>query len=140
MEKPKTTTKFKFFPHTGDVKFQAYGKTMKEAFENIALAISHIFSRGKGISSKKKRKIKTEGEDTLSMLYNFMEELIFLVDSDNFVVSEAKVKISGNKLKAEISGDDASNYDLDQIKSPTYAEMYVEKTSKGWEAQAVVDV
>lgn len=134
------TGKFKFFPHTGDVKFQAYGKSLNEVFENIALAVSYILSRGEEINSKKKKNIEVEGNDDKSLLYNFIEELIFLLDSENFVVSEAKVNIKGNKLTAEISGDDAKNYNLDQIKAATYAEMYIEKKGNKWEAQTVVDV
>jgi len=132
--------KFKFMSHTGDVKFQAYGKNLNEIFENMALAVSHILSRGKGIKPVKTRKIEVEGDDDKALLYNFVEELIFLLDSENFAVSSAKVKITGNKLAAEVSGDDASNYDLDQIKAATYAEMYIEKREGRLEAQMVVDV
>ena len=30
--------KFKYLPHTADIKFQAFGKTLDQAFENAALA------------------------------------------------------------------------------------------------------
>lgn len=133
--------KYKFLPHTADVKFQAYGKSLNKAFENAALAISETISRGEKISSKKKKKISVEGNDKESLLYNFIEELLYLIDAENFVVSKAKVSIKENKLKAEISGDDASNYtNLDHIKAATYSEMYIKKTNKGWEIQTVVDV
>ena len=91
--------------------------------------------------SKKKKKIEVEGSDKESLLYNFIEELIYLVDAEGFVVSEGKVKIKGNKLSGELLGDDTDNYsDLDHIKAATYAEMYVRKKVKGWEVQTVIDV
>jgi len=31
--------RFKFFKHTADVEFEAYGKTIEEAFENAAIAL-----------------------------------------------------------------------------------------------------
>ncbi len=34
--------KFKFLEHTADIKFQVFGKTLEEVFENTALAISKI--------------------------------------------------------------------------------------------------
>ena len=136
----KDPSKYKFFPHTGDIKFQAYGDSMNEMFENVTLAINHILSRGDKIISKKKKKIEIEGDDNKSLLYNFIEELIFLLDSEGFVVSKAKVRVNGNKLTAELSGDEASNYNLDQIKAATYAEMHIEKKGDKWEAQTVVDV
>jgi len=133
-------TKFKFLEHTADIKFKAYGASLEKVFENCALAVSQYISRQKVIKSKIKKKIKLEGQDSEAMLYNFLDELVFLLDAKRFVISKAKVKIKGNKLKATLYGDKASKYDLDHIKAATYAEMYVKKTKSGWEAQAVMDV
>ena len=137
--------KYKFLEHTADIKFRAYGKNINEIFENCALAVSHLFGRGRKIKSIKIKKVKLECQDNESLLYNFLDELIYLLDAENFVVSRAKVKIKEDgkkKLEAGIYGDDASNYkDLDQIKAATYAEMYIKQKSKGnWEAQVVLDV
>mgnify|MGYP001563498753 FL=1 len=95
-------------------------------------------------------------------MYNFLEELIFLLDSENFIVRKATVKIFENKtgvpahsphrpnprppapttkLDATIYGDDVKNYSgLEHVKAATYAEMHVKKTKNGWEVQAVLDV
>jgi len=133
--------KYKFLQHTADIKFQTYGKTLNEAFENVALAISNTLSRGEKIPSKKKKTIKAEGHDKESLLYDFIDELLYQLDAENFIVAKAKVSIKGNSLTAELSGDDVSNHpDLDHIKAATYAEMYIKKTKDGYEIQAVVDV
>jgi SHS2 domain-containing protein len=133
--------KIEFLEHTADIKFRVSGKTLAEIFENSAKAISQIYSGEKKIKARKKKKITLSGRDKEALLYNFIEELIFLVDSENFVVSRAKVVLKGNSLSADIAGDDVNNYpDLDHIKSPTYHQMYVRKIQKGWEAQVIVDV
>ena len=134
--------KYKFLEHTADIKIKAYGKNLNEIFENFALAISDYLARGNKIKSAKKKIIKLKGDDSESLLYSFLDELIYLLDAENFVVAKAKVKTKDNKLEAEIYGDDASTYrDLDQIKAATYAEMYIKrKKDKPWEAQAVLDV
>jgi SHS2 domain-containing protein len=137
--------KFKFFPHTADIKFRAYGKNINEVFDNCALAFCEIIGRGDKIKNNKSKKIKLQGEDNESLLYNFIDELIFLLDAKNFLVCKSKVKVKcekkGLKLEGEVFGDNASKYeDLDHVKAATYAEMYVKKKSKGWEAQVVVDV
>lgn len=79
--------KFKFLEHTADVKFQAYGKSLEEAFENSALAMFNAMYDGK-VNTKIRKKIKVEGKDMESLLYNFLEELLFLLDSENFVLSK----------------------------------------------------
>ena len=138
--------KFEFLEHTGDLKFRAYGKNLEELFENCALAVSEIFSRRIIIKENKKKSFVLSEKDYESLLYQFIEQLIYLFDADEFVVSRVKVKIDEEngkiEMNANVFGDDTSNYkDLDSIKSPTYAEMYVKhKKDKTWEAQVVVDV
>lgn len=135
--------KFEFLEHTADIKFRVFGKTLAEIFENSALAVSEYLTRGKKIKLKKKKQfslISSENDLNL-LLYKFLDELIFFLDAENFLVSKAKVSIKNGHLKAVVFGDRASDYkDLDHIKAATYSEMYVKKTENGWEAQAVMDV
>ena len=55
--------KFVFLPHTADVKFQAYGKTLEEVYENSALALINRICNKK-IKAIKKVKFKVKGKDT----------------------------------------------------------------------------
>jgi len=133
--------KYRFLEHTADIKFQSAGKTLDEVFENAVLAVSNYLSRGSQIKSIKGKIISASGTDMESLFYNFLDELIYLLDAENFVVAKAKVTIRGFNLHAELFGDKASNYkDLDHIKAATYAEMFIKKTKSGWKAQAVLDV
>ena len=134
--------KFEFLEHTADIKFRVKGKSLKAVFENCVLAVSHVLSRGRKIKSVKKKEFTVSGKNNESLLCNFIDELIYLLDAKNFVVSKSNVKILNGKLKAIVYGDDSSHYgDLDSIKAATYAEMYIREVKKGkWEAQVVVDV
>ena len=133
--------KYEFLKHIGELKFRAYGKTLSEMFENCAFAVSYIFSRGGKIKSLKTKKIEISAEDYGALLYKFIEELIYLLDAEGFIVSKTDVKIDRNNLSCVVYGDDASKYkDLDAIKSPTYAEMYVRQNKGIWECQVVLDV
>ncbi|MAF34216.1 hypothetical protein CMO91_00045 [Candidatus Woesearchaeota archaeon] len=132
---------FEFLEHTADVKFRCYGKTLAEVFENVSRALSHHTNRGEAVKTTQTKELSVEGTDHQNLLYNFIDEILYLLDAENFLVAEASVSIEGNNLKATLKGDDSKGYDnLDHIKAATYAEMYVKQTSKGWEAQAVVDV
>lgn len=135
--------KFKFLEHTADIKFQAYGKTIEEAFKNSTLAMAKAMYEGK-INSKKTVKIKVKGKDFESLLYNFLEELIILMDSKGFFVADIKkIKINKEKLnlEAEVSGDHAKNYKVSlDVKAITYNEMFVRKEKDKWVCQVVLDV
>lgn len=134
--------KYLFLEHTADVEFQAFGKSLNEVFENAALALFSAMYKGK-VAKKVKKKIKIDGGNKESLLYNFLEELLFLLDSENFFLSDVKVKIdkNGNSLEAMIYGDNASNYEISlQVKAITYHDMLIESKDKKWIAQVVVDV
>ena len=136
--------KFIFLEHTADIKFQAFGKTLEECFENSALAFAQAMYGGK-VKDKKNKKIKVKGKDLESLLYNFLEELLFLLDSENFFLSKTKVKIKKKEdkyeLNAELKGDNAKNYKIGlDVKAVTYNEMFVRKEGKKFICQVVLDV
>ena len=131
--------RFIFLDHTADIKFRAFGETMNKVIENCVEAIAEYMSDRK-IKPIKGKKIDVKGEDNESLLYNFLDEIIYLIDAENFVASKANVTLRGYNLHAELYGDDSSKYNLKQIKSATYAEMYIKQKPNGWEAQVVLDV
>ena len=137
--------KYKFLEHTADVKFQAYGKSLEEAFVNSVLALkATILMKAENIKVKEKiiKQVKVQGKDYEALLYNFLEEFLFLLDSEGFLLAKInKIKIKNNKLEAEISGDKASNYKFtNDVKAVTYNEMFVKKEKSGWTTQVVLDV
>ncbi len=135
--------KFKFIPHTADIKFQAFGKNLKEVFENSALALFDTFYDGK-VKEKKKFKVKAKGNDFESLLYNFLEEFLVLFDSENFLpckIKNLKLDEKNFEIEAEVFGDEIKNYETSvHVKAVTYNEMFVKKEKNKWVSQVVVDV
>ena len=149
--------KFKFLEHTADRKFQAFGKTLEEVFENSALALFNIIY-DKKISENKKFKISVKGKDLENLMYNFLEEFLVLIDSKNFLPSKItnfKLNTLRNtprrgikginkktlKINAEVIGDDAKDYNvIEHVKAITYNEMFVKKEKGKWIAQVVLDI
>lgn len=134
--------KYKFLEHTADIKFQAFGKSLDIAFENSALAMLKSMHGGK-VMEKKKIKFKVKGKDLGALLYNFLEEFLFLFETKGFLASKVKVKINKDQksLKAEVIGDKAKNYNIEMhIKAVTYNEMFVHKSRGKWVCQVVLDI
>jgi SHS2 domain-containing protein len=133
--------KFVFLPHTSEVKFKAYGKTLSEVFENAVLAVASFIAKDNVIKSKRAKTIPVHATDKENLLYNLVEEQISLIDTENFVAAKAEIQIFGNNLKVTFYGDDAENYHgLDQVKAPTYSEIYVKEIHGFWELQMVLDI
>jgi len=134
--------KFKFLSHTADIKFLAYGKTLEEVFHNSALALFNSL-HDKKVREENKITIQAMGNDMESLLYNFLEEFLFLLDSENFLSSKIKnLTINKEKfeIRCEVYGDDARYYKVSHIKAVTYNEMSVKKEDENWIAQVVLDV
>ncbi len=131
---------FEFLEHMADIKCKFRGETLDVLFENLIRALSEYMSPDKKVASKKVKTIQVQGTDMSSLMYNFIDEIIYLLDTEGFLVAKGKVTLRGNNLQADLSGDDAKGYTVKQIKAATYAEMDIKKLSQGWEAQVVVDV
>jgi len=133
--------KFKLIEHTADIKFQAFGKSLEEVFKNSALAVSKSILNEE-LKGKVVKKIKVSGKDDERLLYEFLEEILFLFDSKNFLVTDIKsIEIKGEELKAELIGLNAKGYEMDNhVKAVTYNEMFIEKQGNKFVAQVVLDV
>jgi SHS2 domain-containing protein len=133
---------YKFLRHTADVKFNASGKTLNKCFSDSAIAMFKAMYPD-DIESKIKKTIKVKGKDLESLLYNFLEELLVLLDSKDFFVSKVDVKVNEDdfSLVAKVLGDKTSNYSISlQVKAVTYNEMSVRKTKGLWRSVVVLDV
>jgi len=136
--------KYKYLKHTADVKFQAFGDTLEEAFSSAFDALKEVMVDKEKILEKEKKDIEINGKDLESLLYNFLEEFLFLLDSEDFIISKIKkIKIDSKKfkLKATILGDFASKYKFtNDVKAITYNEIFVKKKEGKHVVQVVVDV
>ena len=136
--------KFKFLPHTADIKFQAWGQTIEEVFENSALALFKALT-DKKVKPVKKVAIRADGNDLEGLMYNFLEEFLFLLDSEDFIgakVDEIKLDKENFTILAKVSGDSIKNknYDISHIKAITYSDMEITHFDNRWVAQVVLDV
>jgi len=145
MEKP-SAIKYEYLPHTADAKFIAYGEDIEEAFTNSAIAMSDIVTDHSRVAKKTAKIISVESEDEKSLLYDFLEQLIILLDGEGFLLAGVeRLTISHNekyRLEALVSGDaDHGKYEINTaIKAVTYQEMNISRTPGGVSVQAVIDI
>jgi|TARA_Y100000034_G_C6897337_1_gene414033 SHS2 domain-containing protein len=141
--KPNLDMKYKYLEHTADAKFRAFGKDIDEVFANSALAMFNILGDTTKVKVTKRKKIKIKSRNYERLLYDFLEEILFLLDTEDFFLHKVeKIKISENfELQANIVGDDYKNYELkSDIKAITYSDMSIKKTDNGYEIVVVVDI
>lgn len=134
--------KFKYLPHTSEAKFVAYSTNIVGVFRNSALAMFNILGDTTKVKPKKKINIKIKAKSYESLLYDFLDELLFLHDTERIFVHDVKaIKIKDFELTATVECDSLKNYELkSEIKAITYNGMTIKKTQKGYEATVVVDI
>jgi SHS2 domain-containing protein len=136
--------KYEMLSHTSEAKFRAYGQTQEERFTNAALAMTDIMFDVEKLQPKVRKKIIVKGTSPQSLLRNWLDELLLLLDSELFVLqSVQKMKVSRLKevwsLETTVFGEtatDSSPRRGPEVKAVTYDEM--ELTDQY--VQVVVDV
>lgn len=135
---------YEILEHTADAKFRVIADSREEAYKECVEAFSEIVG---GLGGNVRHKIKIESENEEALLFDFLDELIYLQDYEDVVVSHAEsLEIEdtdkGHKLTAVVWADpiidDMSPLD---VKGPTYNEMMVDyKQGEGWVIEAVLDI
>ncbi len=138
--------KYKFFPHTADAKFQAYGQTLEEAFAHAALAVASLMWEWKKIAKKTSVSVSVEGKDLEQLLVCYLEEVLYLLDTKNFLLGAVDdVHLDKKKgrwmLHAVFKGDrDLGRYEIfGDVKAITYNEIVIRDRAP-FQVQVVADL
>jgi SHS2 domain-containing protein len=135
--------KYRFIDNlTSDVMFEAYGKDLKEVFENSAEAMMSVICQIRKVGHDIKKEMEVTGDDEKDLLLNWLQELIARVDVENLFFSRFEIKkISPTKLKAIVYGEEADPSKGETVvKAVTYYNFSLEKTKDGYKARVSLDI
>ena len=137
--------RFEWVEHPSDIGFRAYGRDLAEAFENAALALFEVMVDTGRVEPSQQARVDLEAEDEKALLYDWLDRLIYLRDSDNMVFSKFSVKITesheGLKLQASIWGEtfeSGKHSERTAVKAMTYDMLEVKRSPEKTYVQAVV--
>lgn len=134
---------YEFLPHTADTRIRAYGKTLAEAFTNCALATTDTITDHTKIKPITTKTIKVKSENKESLLYDFLEQFLILLDSEGFLLNKVKeLKIKDLQLTATIIGDThPEKYQIrTHVKAITYQEMSIQKEKDLYVIKFILDI
>ena len=136
--------KIKYIEHPSDVGFEVYGDTLEELYANAAIAMYSLMTDIDEIEADVERAIELKAEDFQSLMFDWLDELIFLFDSESLVMK--KFDIAVNETNFSICGNcKGGKYDPSThvsgiiIKAVTYNMMQIKK-NEVWKARVVLDV
>jgi len=133
---------YEIFDHEADIGIRGFGKTLEEAFENGAKAMSSIMVELETVEPKVKKEIECDAEDEEALFVTWLNQIRALLDIDGMVFSEFKVEIRENRLKGWAKGEvlDHKKHTLgEDVKAATYHLLKIEKKER-YMVQCIVDL
>jgi len=127
-----------------DVAFEARGKTLSELFRESALALFESMANTKTVKPAIKKEITLNADTIERLLFEFLEDIIVMKDTDTMVFHDLNVAVDEAKksVHATIQGDkiNQKTQELHQdVKAVTMHYFKVEK-QKEWIARVVLDI
>lgn len=135
---------FEVIEHTADTGIRAFGKDVKEAFENAALGMFSLVADLDKVEEREEHEVEVQADNREDLLVEWLNELLYLLEVKRLLLRSFKVmEIDDHHLKAKVFGEeiDEKKHELGvDIKAVTYHMLKVGKTDDTWEAQVIFDV
>ena len=131
-----------------DVAFEASGKTLEKLLESAGLAVTNTMVKDlKSVKHVVQKKFKVEGDSAEKLLFNFLQELIFLKDAELLLFNKFEFEMipkkNGFQLLVRAHGEklDMKKHELlVDVKAVSMHSFKVEETNDGWVADIILDV
>lgn len=135
---------YEAFEHTADIGLHAYGQTLPELFVNAAAGMESLMVAPAQIETQVSREVNAEGHDLVALLVAWLNELIFLFDTEFLLLKQFQISdFTDTSLRATVSGEpyDATRHDLSSaIKAVTWHEAEVRPVAEGYQARIIFDI
>ena len=128
---------------SGDVGIRVWGQDLEELFENAARGMSELITDVSALPESERREVHVVAESNEDLLVQWLNELVFLCDTYNYIGKRFSLRIINKKLKAEITGgtfDPSTSESRLLIKAATYHDLSLSKTNSHWEATVIFDI
>jgi SHS2 domain-containing protein len=144
-ERAHLKTSYRFLEHTADMGIEATGATLEELFTNTACALREmIFGVLPPDPEPISLDINLEGMDIEELLVSWLNEILYLFETQQFVpVSFRVLKVGSTHMSASMSGRVFEKNRLSlqrEVKAVTYHQLMLKKTEGGWLARLFVDL
>ncbi len=97
---------YEVFEHTADVGIHAFGRTLPELFIHAAQGMEDLLVPLDQVRVVTSRTIAVEGHDTLSLLIAWLNELIFLFDTEYLLFRDFTIEtLSETRLTGHAAGE-----------------------------------
>lgn len=134
---------FELLEHTADVGVIAYGADICQAFANAGKALFSLITELEDVEEVLCRDIEIDAQDQESLLVRWLNELIYLFDTENILFKVFNIQqITNTSLKAVACGEevDTARHELKTgVKAATYHMLKIDEND-GYKIQVLFDI
>ena len=133
---------------TADIAFEATGRDLAELFSDAADATTNVMIDNiEAIQPRETRQIELSNDKLDMLLFDLLQELIFLKDAERLLLRIREVQIDKRDeiyfVKATAEGeplDTERHLQRADVKAVTLHDFSVERTKGGWKARVLLDI
>jgi len=140
---------FEYLDHTADIQVHSWGGTLGEALEGQALGMFNYMSELKFVNldpACTRELLTSEGHDLHSMVFGFLDELLFTFHTENIIACKVEVLDIDRdhwRVRCRIGGElfDRQRHDIGtEVKAITYSAMQVLESEDNAEVFVILDI
>ena len=133
---------------TADIAFEATGGDLSELFRDAADATTNVMIDNiEAIQPRQTRQIKLSNDKLDMLLFDLLQELIFLKDAERLLLRIRDVQIEQRNenysVQATAEGEPLNaerHHQRADVKAVTLHDFSVEQTESGWKARVLLDI
>ena len=134
---------FEVLEHTADIGIVAHGATLAEAFANAGRGLFSLITELDTVRQQTARQVSLRADDAGSLLVKWLNELIFLFDTEHLLFSRFTIdQIDDHELKGVCFGEpvDTARHRIKLgVKAATYHLLAVDKRD-GYRLRVIFDI
>lgn len=133
---------FRFLEHTADARIECTGRDFAELLESATEGFYAVALRTRRAGTDAERAVCVSGDSPEDVLIRWLQELIFLLDTEHFVAARFQFTVSTEQgVSAHAFGYAcAADERAEEVKSATYQQLCVRETKEGLLAQFTLDL
>ena len=135
---------FEILEHTADIGVRAFGSTLADLFVSAALGVQSIALESDRINPAESYEVNATGEDTESLLVNWLNEVIYFLDAKRIAFARFDIKtFSDHEIAAQAWGEpfNAERHDFQiTVKAATWHQLKISYEQDRWVAEVYLDI
>lgn len=135
---------YETFDHTADIGLRISAPSLSELFAEAGRGFSSlIVANLAAVRPVEERTIRVAGAEPDYLLFDWLNELVYLLDHEHLLFSQFHLAHDETGLTAICRGEhlDRARHQLEhEVKAITYHDLTVEQVQIGWLAEVILDI